>query len=234
MWGYGGYAISETPWFSPTVPAWLERGGVYAVCHVRGGGEKGEAWHRDGMREKKMNGIRDLVACGEWLVAHGYTKSARMAAAGGSMGGVLIGRTITERPDFFAAAHIAVGIVNPLRLKQAENGENQLDEVGSPDDEAGLKGLYEMDPYAHVKSGEKYPAVVFTVGLHDGRVAPWMTAKMAARLQASTTSDKPVLVRVDADAGHGVGSTRDQAYAERADVWSFFLQQFGEDGFAAR
>ncbi len=114
LYGYGGYGASARPWFSPSVSAWLERGGVYAVCHVRGGGEKGDGWHRDGMRDKKMNGVRDFIACGEWLVAHGYTKPDRLGADGESMGGILVGRAITERPDLFAAAHIAVGLVNPL------------------------------------------------------------------------------------------------------------------------
>jgi prolyl oligopeptidase len=156
-----------------------------------------------------------------------------MAAEGASMGGVLIGRAITERPELFAAAHIGVGMVNPLRILHAENGANQLAELGSPETDAGLRGLIDMDPYMHVVQRGAYPAVVFTVGLHDARVSPWMTGKMAARLQAATASGKPVLVRVDDDTGHGIGSTRDQAYAERSDVWSFLLATFGDPEFVA-
>jgi prolyl oligopeptidase len=231
LYGYGGYGISQNPWFSPSILAWLERGGVFAVAHVRGGGEKGEAWKTAGIGPNKMNGIRDFIACGEHLVAQRYTTSARLMAIGGSMGGVLVGRAITERPDLFAAVNIGVGIMNPLRILAAENGANQKTELGDPETEAGFKAIYEMDPYQHVQSGTPYPGVLFTIGLNDRRVAPWMTGKMAARLQAATTSRKPVLIRLDADAGHGIGSTRDQAYAERADVWSFFLAVAGDPGF---
>jgi prolyl oligopeptidase len=232
--GYGGYGSSSTPHFSATVTVWLEHGGVFATCHVRGGGEKGERWHVDGMGAKKMNGIRDFIACAQYLVDKHYTAPAHLAAEGGSMGGVLVGRAITERPDLFAAAHISVGMVNPLRILQAENGANQLAELGSPETPEGARALLEMDPYQHVKPGVAYPAVLFTVGLNDRRVAPWMTGKMAARLQASTTSGRPVLVRTDADSGHGVGSTRDQAYAEVADVWSFLLAISGDPAFAPK
>ena len=221
--GYGGYGISMTPGFSPTRLAWLERGGVMAICHVRGGGEKGHRWQVDGTHEHKMNGIRDFIACGEYLVEKGYTAKSRLAAVGGSMGGILVGRALTERPDLFAAANIAVGMVNPLRMLEAENGANQKAELGDPETEAGFTSILAMDPYHHIEPGTPYPAVIFTVGLNDRRVAPWMTAKMAARLQAATSGDAPILVRIDDDAGHGVGSTRDQAFAERADVWAFFL-----------
>jgi prolyl oligopeptidase len=150
------------------------------------------------------------------------------------MGGVLVGRAITVRPDLFAAAHIAVGVVNPLRILVAENGANQKAELGDPDTEKGFHAIYEMDPYHHVQPGTAYPAVLLTIGLNDRRVAPWMTAKFAARLQAATTSGKPVLIRLDADAGHGIGSTRDQGYAERADVWSFLLAASGDPAFQPR
>jgi prolyl oligopeptidase len=233
LYGYGGYGVSQDPWFSSTILAWLERGGVFAVAHVRGGSEKGYAWQTGGTGPNKMNGIRDFIGCGEYLIAKRYTAAAKLAADGGSMGGVLVGRAITERPDLFAAARIAVGILNPLRILAAENGANQKAELGDPETEAGYKALLEMDPYQHVKAGTAYPAVLFTIGLNDRRVAPWMTGKMAARLQTSTTSDKPVLIRLDADAGHGVGSTRDQAYAERADVWSFLLAVTGDPAFQA-
>jgi prolyl oligopeptidase len=233
VYGYGGYASSMTPWFSPTLTVWLQRGGVFAVCHVRGGGEKGEAWHVDGQGPRKLNGIRDFIGCAEDLVKKGYTKPSRLAASGGSMGGVLVGRSITERPDLFAAANIDVGMVNPLRILHALNGANQLGELGSPDTPEGAASLLAMDPYQHVEPGVAYPAVLFTVGLNDGRVAPWMSGKMAARLQSATTSGRPVLVRTDRDAGHGINSTRDQVYAERADVWAFLLAAMGDPEFSA-
>jgi len=229
--GYGGYATSLQPAFSAVTTVWLERGGVHAVCHVRGGGEKGAGWHEAGRGPNKLNGVRDLIACGEYLVAKGYTTSRRLAATGRSMGGVLVGRAITLRPELFGAALIGVGVVNPLRILQAENGANQVGELGSPATPEGAQQLLAMDPYQHVEAGVAYPAVLFTVGLNDRRVAPWMTGKMAARLQASSTSGRPVLVRIDADAGHGVGSTRDQAYAQRADEWTFLLAAAGDPAF---
>jgi prolyl oligopeptidase len=133
----------------------------------------------------------------------------------------------------FSAANISVGFVNPLRLEHAENGPNQKPELGDPVTEAGYRTLYEMDPYQHVRTAD-YPATIFTVGLHDRRVAPWMTAKMAARMLALKTGKRPVFVRIETDAGHGMGSTRDQAFAERADVWSFFLATFGDPEFISR
>lgn len=231
--GYGGYGVSQTPSFSPSRLAWLERGGVIAVCHVRGGGENGEAWHVDGARERKINGVHDFEACAQALIAARLTGPAHLFADGGSMGGVLIGRAITDRPDLFAGARIAVGIVNPLRLNAAKNGATQFAEVGDPATESGFRSLLAMDPYQHVATAA-YPATIFTIGLNDPRVSPWMTGKMAARMQAMTTSGKPVAIRVERDAGHGFGSTRDQSFRERADVWSFFLAASGDPDFAPR
>jgi prolyl oligopeptidase len=234
LYAYGGYGSSQLPGFSASRVAWVERGGVYAIAHVRGGGEKGRRWQDDGSRDKKLTGVRDFIACAQYLVDTKYTSPQKLAAQGTSMGGVLVGRALTERPDLFAAVQLAVGIVNPLRILQAENGANQKGELGDPATEAGYRSIAEMDPYLHVKPGTAYPAVIFTIGLNDHRVAPWMTSKMAARLRAATTSKRPILIRVDTKAGHGVGSTREQGFAERADVWSFFLQTFGEPEFASR
>jgi prolyl oligopeptidase len=231
--GYGGYAISETPAFSPTRLAWLERGGIAAICHVRGGGEKGQAWHAGGMGERKLNGIHDLEACAQALIDARLSSPRHLFAQGGSMGGVLVGRAITDRPDLFAAANIAVGVVNPLRLLAAKNGPTQIPEVGDPETEAGFKALLAMDPYQHVVAAA-YPATIFTIGLNDARVSPWMTGKMAARMQALTTSGRPIAIRVDGDSGHGMGATRDQAFAARADVWSFFLAASGDPEFTPR
>ena len=225
--GYAAYGISQHASFVASRLAWLERGGVIAVCHARGGGEKGRAWQDAGSRERKLDGIRDVIACGEYLVAQKFTSPARLGIAGGSMGGILMGRALDERPDLFAAAHIAVGSVNPLRTLAAENGANQVLELGDPRTEAGYRSILAYDPYLNVKPRTAYPGVIFTVGLNDHRVAPWMTGKMAARLQAMSTSGRAVLVRVDADAGHGIGSTRDQSFATTADVYAFMLRQFG-------
>jgi prolyl oligopeptidase len=230
--GYGAYGFSLTAGFSPTRHAWNELGGITAVCHVRGGGENGRRWQVDGSRDKKMNGVHDLAACGEYLVAKGYTSNAKMFAQGTSAGGILVGRAITERPELFAAANIRVGMTNPVRLAAAENGANQFAEFGDPSTEDGFKSLYGMDPYHHVADGTRYPAVLFAVGLNDHRVAPWMGAKMAARLQVASTSGNPVLLRVEGDAGHGVGSTRDQLYGEAADYYAFFMAIAGDPDFA--
>ena len=149
------------------------------------------------------------------------------------MGGILIGRTITDQPPLFAGAQIAVRINNPLRMLAAENGANQKGELGDPETETGFRWIEAIDPYQHVQRAP-YPAVIFTVGVNDKRVAPWMTGKMAARMMASTTSGRPILVRIDEDAGHGIGSMRDQRFAEAADVYSFFLSIAGDANFAAR
>jgi prolyl oligopeptidase len=234
LYAYGGYGASQLPGFSASRVAWIERGGAYAIAHVRGGGEKGRRWQDDGSRDKKLNGVRDFIACAQYLIDHKYTSAQKLAAQGTSMGGVLVGRALTERPDLFAAVQLAVGIVNPLRILHAENGANQKGELGDPATEAGYRAIAEMDPYLHVKPNTAYPAVIFTIGLNDHRVAPWMTSKMAARLRAATTSKRSILIRVDTKAGHGIGSTREQGFAERADVWSFFLQTFGEPEFTAR
>lgn len=232
--GYGGYGSSWTPSFRPILLAWLERGGVYAIAHVRGGGEKGNDWHLAGKGPNKPTGIRDFIACAQHLVTAGYTRPARLAARGASMGGVLIGRAITERPDLFGAASIDVGIVNALRYLHGSNGANQKAELGTPDTEEGFRALLAMDVYHNVQDGVAYPAVIIPIGLNDARVSPWMSAKLAARLQVASTSGKPVLLRVEGDAGHGVGSSREQESALRADVWSFFLAQAGDPEFSAK
>ena len=222
--GYAAYGISQHASFNAIRLGWLERGGVIAVCHARGGSEKGRTWQDDGSRTKKLNGIHDVIACGEYLIAQKYTSPARLAIEGGSAGGILMGRALSERPDLFAAAHIAVGMVNPLRTLAAENGANQIGELGDPTTEAGYKSILAFDPYVNLTKAT-YPAVIFTVGLNDHRVAPWMTGKMAARLQVLSPGH-PTLVRVETDAGHGIGSTRDQGFAQTADVWAFLLRQF--------
>jgi prolyl oligopeptidase len=221
--GYGAYGISSDPDFNPRRFAWLERGGVYAVAHVRGGGENGEAWYRAGKGATKPNTWRDLLACAQYLVDRRYTSPSRLAVSGTSAGGILAGRAITERPDLFGAAVIYVGVSNALRMENEEAGPANIEEFGTVKDSLGARALYEMDAYQHVRDGTPYPAVLLTTGLNDPRVAPWQPAKMAARLQAATSSGRPVLLRVDSDAGHGFGSTRTQRDAETADAYAFLL-----------
>jgi prolyl oligopeptidase len=226
--GYGAYGISETAYFSPSRLAWLERGGVLAIAHVRGGGEYGEAWHRAGQKLTKPNTWKDFLACSEYLIHEGYTSPTKLAGAGGSAGGILIGRAITERPDLFAAALIQVGCSDMLRFETTTNGVPNIPEFGSVTTHDGFQGLLEMSSYAHIFDGVKYPAVLLTHGINDPRVAPWNSAKMCARLQAATASGKPILLRIDYDAGHGIGSTRSQRENELADQWAFLLWQMGE------
>ena len=229
--GYGAYGISFDPFFDPTLLAWLERGGVYAVAHVRGGGEYGEDWHLAGKQLTKPNTWKDFIACAQYLIDQKYTSASRLAIEGGSAGGITIGRSITERPDLFAAAIDGVPMSDVVRSEFTPNGPPNIPEFGTVKTQDGFKALYEMSAYAHVKDGTAYPAVMITTGINDPRVASWQPAKMAARLQAATTSGKPVLLRVDYDAGHGMGSTKSQRQELNADEWSFELWQFGVPDF---
>lgn len=230
--GYGGYGFSILPRFEPALLAWLERGGVYAYAHVRGGGEKGEGWHVAGQGKNKPRGIKDFHACAEYLSRNGWTSSIRLAAAGESMGGVLIGRAITERPELFKAAVINVGMLNALRYLQGINGANQTGELqvtlSTPD---GFHTLLAMDAYQNIKEGVSYPAVMVATAANDNRVSPWNSAKFVARLQATAPAGRSALLRVQSDAGHGVGSTRDQRISFLADEWAFVLWQAGDPEF---
>jgi prolyl oligopeptidase len=229
--GYGAYGFTRDPHFNPTLLAWLENGGVFAVAHVRGGGEHGEEWYRAGYKLTKPNTWRDFIACAEYLIGQKYTSSAKLGIQGGSAGGIMIGRSLTERPDLFAAAIDAVGVSDTLRMEFSENGPPNIGEFGSVKTQEGFEDLYAMSSYAHVADHTAYPAIMLTTGINDPRVAPWQVTKMAARLQAATSSGKPILLRVNYEAGHGMGSTKDQLEKESADRWSFLLWQFGQPEF---
>ncbi len=225
--GYGAYGSSLDPFFDPINLAWLERGGVLAFAHVRGGGEYGDDWHKAGQKLTKPNTWHDFIACAEYLIEQKYTSPAHLAGEGESAGGILIGRAITERPDLFGAALIEVGFTDALRGELEESGPGDIPEWGTVKDPDGFKGLYQMSAYAHVKDGTRYPAVLLIAGRNDPRVAPWESAKMTARLQAATTSGKPILLRLDYEAGHGIGSTKTQVAEQLADEWSFLFWQLG-------
>lgn len=229
--GYGAYGFPSDVVFSPWQMAWYERGAVFAICHVRGGGEYGEEWHLAGKGPTKPNTWRDFIACAEYLVAKGYTSPAHLAGEGGSAGGILIGRAIEERPDLFAAAIADVPVADALRSETTANGIPNIPEFGSTKSEEGFRALYAMSAYANVRDGVKYPAVMVTTGINDPRVDSWEPAKLAARLQAATASGKPVLLRVDYHAGHGVTSTAAQWDEEEADEFSFLLWQLGDSAF---
>ncbi len=229
--GYGAYGISYDPSFSPDFLPWLDRGGVYAIAHVRGGGELGQAWHDAGKIQTKQNTIHDFIDCAEALIKDGYTDRAHLAGEGTSAGGILIGGAITQRPDLFRAALIRVGATNTIREEFTANGPSNIPEFGTVTNKAQFPFMLAMDANNHVRKGIAYPAVMLTGGANDPRVPIWISAKMTAKLQAATTSGRPVLLRVEFDAGHGVGSTRKQRDDETADEFAFLLWQFGESGF---
>jgi prolyl oligopeptidase len=232
--GYGAYGITLDPFFSTTRIAWLERGGVYAVAHVRGGGEYGEDWHRAGMIATKQHTIDDFVGCARYLIAQHYTSAAHLGGEGTSAGGILIGGAITQHPELFAAALDVVGASNTLRAEFSANGPPNIPEFGSVKTQEGFKALFQMDAIQHVQSGVRYPAVMLITGINDPRVAPWELAKFAARLQQATTSGRPILLRVDYDAGHGfLAASREQSDRLLADQYSFLLWQFGDPEFKA-
>jgi prolyl oligopeptidase len=232
--GYGAYGIELDPAFSATRIAWLERGGVFAVCHPRGGGWYGEAWHHAGMITTKPHTWQDFIACGRWLVDHNYTSPAHLAGEGTSAGGITIGRAITTQPHLFAAALDVVGASNPFRMEFTPNGPPNIPEFGTQTNKVGFKALYAMDAYEHVVPGVGYPAVMLVTGYNDPRVASWELAKFTARLQKSTTSRRPILLRVDYDAGHGfLAASREQSEQLLTDEYSFLLWQCGDPAFAA-
>jgi prolyl oligopeptidase len=231
--GYGSYGITLEPAFSATRVAWMERGGVFAVCHVRGGGWYGEAWHRAGMISTKPHTWQDFIACGRWLIAHKYTRSAHLAGEGTSAGGITIGRAITSEPHLFAAALDVVGASNTMRSEFTPNGPPNIPEFGTVKDERGFRALYAMDAYQHVVPGTAYPAVMLITGYNDPRVASWELAKFTARLAASTTSGRPILLRVDYDAGHGfLAASREQSEQLLTDEYAFLLWQCADPAFA--
>lgn len=223
---YGSYGISELADFSVRRAAAMRQGITYGVCHVRGGGELGEAWRLGGKDENKHNTWDDLIACGEYLIGNGTTSKDKLFIIGGSAGGITMGRSLTKRPDLFAGVIDLVPAGNTLRAEFSPNGPPNIPEFGTVATAAGFKNLFEMDTIQHVKPGVEYPAVMVATGLNDPRVSPWEPAKVAAALQASGTR-KPVLLRIDAEAGHGIGSTKTQTDALAADWIAFIFWRAG-------
>lgn len=232
---YGSYgSAAYTPNFVGRDLALVDAGAVVGYAHVRGGGEYGRAWHKAGQLANKPNTWRDLIDVCEELIRLGYTSSARLAIGGRSAGGIAVGRAMTERPDLFAAVIDGVGWSNPLRYVAEQDGYGEEPEWGAISDPAGYRALKAIDSYQAVKDGTPYPAVLLTTGVTDPRVAPFHVAKMTARLQAASSSGKPILLRVDYDAGHGIGSTRSQRDREAVDTHAFLLWQTGGARFAPR
>jgi prolyl oligopeptidase len=223
---YGSYGISELADFSVRRAAAMRKGITYGVCHVRGGGELGEQWRLGGKDANKHNTWGDLIACSEYLIARGVTTPAKLFILGGSAGGITMGRSLTERPDLFAGVLDLVPSANTLRAEFTAGGPPNIPEFGSVTTAEGVSNLYEMDTIQHIKKGTQYPAVMITTGLNDPRVAPWEPAKLAAALQDSGSS-KPVLLRIDEQAGHGIGSTKTQGDELQADIIAFVFWRAG-------
>ncbi len=231
VYGYGAYGSTEDPFFSPRIYAWLERGGIYAFAHVRGGGAFGEEWHHAGRKLSKPNTWKDGIAVAEHLIAKGYTASERIGIYGGSAGGIFVGRAITERPGLFAAAVPGVGVMDAVRMEASANGVANIPEFGTVKQEDEFRALLAMSSYHQIEAGVKYPAVMLVHGVNDIRVDVWQSAKFASRLAAAQGEGKPVLLRLDYNIGHGQGGTRTQLQVQTADIWSFFLWQFGMPEF---
>ncbi len=225
--GYGGYGVSETPYFDPGLRLWLDHGGIVAHANLRGGGEFGQAWHDGGRLLLKQNVFDDFIACAEQLVKAGYTSPRRLAIEGGSNGGLLMGAVLTQRPDLFAAVVSHVGIYDMLRVELSPNGAFNVPEFGSVQDPAQFRALLAYSPYHHVQDGAAYPPVLLPTGANDPRVDPMHSRKMAARLQAATGGRSLVLLRASAGSGHGIGTGLDERIGLEADVWAFLFAELG-------
>ena len=229
LYGYGGYGICLTPGFSTVRRVWFDGGGVYAIANLRGGGEFGEEWHKAGNLTHKQNVFDDFIACAEHLIQRKYTNPDKLAAMGGSNGGLLMGAFLTQRPDLARAVVSRVGIYDMLRVELDPNGAFNTTEFGSVKNLDQFQALYAYSPYHHVKDGTAYPAVFLPCGANDGRVNPAHSRKMTARLQAATSSGHPILLRVSASAGHGIGSSLHERVAEEAEIYAFLFNELGVD-----
>ena len=223
LYGYGGFNISLTPSFSTARLILLENGGVYAMPNLRGGGEYGEKWHQAGMLLNKQNVFDDFISAAEYLIKEGYTSKEKLAIAGGSNGGLLVGAAMTQRPDLFAVAFPAVGVMDMLRYHKFTVGKGWIPEYGSADDPKYFNYLKSYSPLHNLKPGVEYPATMVTTADHDDRVVPAHSFKFAAQLQKSHVGDNPVLIRIETDAGHGAGKPTSKVIEEQADMWSFFF-----------
>jgi prolyl oligopeptidase len=226
--GYGGYGISETPEFlGAGIRLWLDGGGVYVDTNLRGGGEYGEDWHRQGALTQKQNVFDDFLSVAEHLIAEKYTDAGHLAIIGGSNGGLLMGAAVTQRPDLFRAVVSRVGIYDMLRVELDPNGSFNMTEFGSVKNPEQFKALYAYSPYHHVKAATAYPAIFMATGETDGRVNPAHSRKMIARLQAATSSGRPILLSINAHAGHGIGSALSIRVNQQADYYAFLFDQLG-------
>jgi len=234
LYGYGGFNISLTPSFSVAMLAWLEMGGVYAVPNLRGGGEYGEEWHQAGMHDKKQNVFDDFIAAAEYLIAQGYTSTPKLAIAGGSNGGLLVGAAITQRPELFGAALPAVGVMDMLRFHKFTIGWAWVTDYGSADSAAQFPYLYRYSPLHNIRAGARYPATLVTTADHDDRVVPGHSFKFTAALQAAQAGPQPVLIEIETKAGHGAGKPTSKLIEEQADRFAFLVKNLAVEGGGGR
>ena len=227
LYGYGGFNISIQPEFSPAIAAWIERGGVYAVANLRGGGEYGRAWHEAGMKTHKQHVFDDCIAAAEYLIAQKWTNSKRLALRGASNGGLLVAAVEEQRPDLFAAAIPQVGVLDMLRFRDFTVGKGWESDYGSVDNAAEFKALLAYSPYQNVKAYIDYPATLILTGDHDDRVFPAHSFKFAAAMQHAHPDGKPILIRIETRAGHGQGKPTTKQIEESADVYAFILNAMG-------
>nr|WP_246623458.1 prolyl oligopeptidase family serine peptidase [Sphingomonas colocasiae] len=227
LYGYGGFNASQTPGFSATRLAWIEQGGVFAIANLRGGGEYGKAWHDAGRLQNKQNVFDDFIAAGEYLIAQGITAPGKLAAEGRSNGGLLVGAVVNQRPDLFAAALPAVGVMDMLRFDRFTAGRYWVDDYGDPGKEEDFRTLYAYSPYHNIRGGVDYPAILVTTADTDDRVVPGHSFKYAAKLQASNIGAKPHLIRIETRAGHGSGKPTDKLIEESADMYAFVARWTG-------
>ena len=227
LYGYGGFNIPMTPSFSISRLLWLEMGGVYAVANLRGGGEYGETWHQAGTKLNKQNVFDDFLAAAEWLFENKYTSSKKLAIQGGSNGGLLVGASMAQRPELFAVALPAVGVMDMLRFHKFTAGRFWVDDYGSADDPEEFEALRKYSPYHNLKPGVSYPATLITTADTDDRVVPGHSFKFAAQLQKCHEGDAPVLIRIETRAGHGAGKPTSKIIEEVADVWAFAAKNLG-------
>jgi prolyl oligopeptidase len=226
LYGYGGFNVSLTPSFSVSNLVFMELGGVVAWPNLRGGGEYGEDWHKAGTKLRKQNVFDDFIAAAEWLIKNKYTQKKRLAIAGGSNGGLLVGACITQRPDLFGLALPAVGVMDMLRFHKFTIGWEWIDDYGSSDSPEEFKALHAYSPLHNIKPGTSYPPTLVTTADHDDRVVPGHSFKFAAALQAAQAAPAPVLIRIETRAGHGAGKPTSKRIAEVTDLLSFMVKIF--------
>ena len=227
LYAYGGFQINQTPTFRPSAMMFVEQGGIYCVANLRGGSEYGEAWHKAGMLENKQNVFDDFIAAAEYLIAEKYTSSDKLAIAGGSNGGLLVGACEVQRPDLYAVCLPAVGVMDMLRYHKFTIGWGWAVEYGSSENEEQFDYIYKYSPLHNIREGVKYPATLVTTVDHDDRVVPAHSFKFAAQMQHCQAGDAPVLIRIESNAGHGAGKPTSKRIAEEADTYSFLFQNIG-------